>query len=840
MKGKFSILLALCVLGLLSVVNRLQAQQVVAHAESPDRHLRVELLTDNDKIYFRLFDKDVPVTGNSRLGITTSTVDFSAGLNFITSSTQLIDESYFLPTGKKSTYTNIYNCLTARFNKQEQHIDVVFRIYDEGIAYRYSIDGEGAITITGESGEVVVPGLKRIFAQPFSQTYLNTYVDKSWDMVSCTGQRLAMPVLMETTDRFVLLSETMVGGTYAGSGLVAGATTGSFRIQPSEPVLTSLPFKSPWRTIVAASAEKMVESTMPENLNEPVATTTDISWIKPGRAAWNFGGEDTSDYLSLENIKKYIDWAAEMGWEYFTLDKGWQNTRAFSLSQVVSYATAKSVGVFIWVNRHILPYNETQLKNQLIYWKNMGVKGLKIDFWESESQQTMQKYEQLLRLAAGQQLLLSFHSSARTGGLRRTWPHLISTQSVSGNIYYARNPELITASHAINSAIISSASGSADYAPVDFADKNGCILQSSSWAHQLALSVVFESGVQHIMDAPGNIEHNISRFFLKSLPAAWDDIYCHEAVPDKAVTLARRNGNDWYLASLTSDKRTTDVPLTFLSPGVSYTAYVYKDGDCPSELKFEYIDKLTANDKLTLPMLKSGGAVVLFSTSDRHVKPVELKFEAEAADNLIPFGVPVKTDPDSLCSGGKYVTSIGKGRSLFFNKIQVPETGRYALTFYYMADSPRTAFIRINDVPSSWQECMFSTTPSTTGSGLAHTTVFVQLEAGVDNSIEVGNAVDYAPALDRISLSPTHYAGSETALPQPSAGDDRVKIIARQKSIYITNDTEVMYHIFNSLGQRLKSGELVGETTIPIPDPGVYLVKLNSGADGYTKKVIVH
>ena len=823
---------------MLSCYNSVLGEIVIAETKSPDQNISLEILFEEDVLFYRILKQQELIIDNSKLGINTSLSDFSSGLTFESANIQSVDESYTLPSGKKSTYINKYNQVKAHFSKLGKNIEITFRVFDDGIAYRYVIQGEGQISISNESSECVIPYKNSIHSQAYSRSYKNPFEENSWSFLTCMNKPLSLPILVETGNHFVLISEAMVNGNYTGSTMSVNETSGAFMYQTNEQVSTSLPFKSPWRTMILGSLKTIVESTIIENLND-ASTITDLSWIKPGRAAWSYGGEDTSEYLNLDNIKKYIDWSNEMGWEYFTLDKGWQNNRNFSLSQVINYANSKSTGVFIWVNQQMLPNNEFQLRNALINWKNQGVKGLKVDFWESDSQNTMKKYDLLLKLASEQKLLLIFHSCTKPSGLRRTWPHLLSTEAVSGNIYYARNPELISANHNINSAIIRNSLGSTDYAPVDFAEKNGRILQRTSWAHQLALSVIFESGIQHIMDAPGNLTNNIAKFFLETLPVAWDDTKCLEADLDKFISIARKKNDDWYLATLTNDSRIVEFPLAFLSPDKKYNAYIYKDGECPSEIKFEYIENLGRDDKLTLSLLNTGGAVVHLSTSNNHVKPLYIKYEAESEENIIPFGVPVRNDIDSLCSGGKYVASIGKGRSLIFQQVRVPKTGTYALTFYYMSDSFRTAFIQVNGKPESWQECSFINTGKVTGSGLAHKTIFVELEADIDNTIEFGNPVDYAPNLDRIYISPTTYDNDETNILPVKGMKNSATIFSKEKNIIIKHEADADYFIYNSLGQMLKAGSFYGKTSIPMSDHGVYIVKLRAHSFDFSGKVII-
>ena len=142
----------------------------------------------------------------------------------------------------------------------------------------------------------------------------------------------------------------------------------------------------------------MVESTLPENLSEPT-TLTDLAWIKPGRAAWSYGGDDMegflsegahTGYLAQDRIHAYIDWASEMGWEYFTLDRAWEEAK-IGLNDLATYARDRQVGLFIWVNQNMLPADDASLNNRMLNWENAGIKGIKVDFWEDDSQDMMKR-----------------------------------------------------------------------------------------------------------------------------------------------------------------------------------------------------------------------------------------------------------------------------------------------------------------------------------------------------------------------------------------------------------------------------------------------------------------
>lgn len=813
------------------------ADNVVAAVKSPNEDIELKLLLDDhSSLYYMVNKSSESIVSRSNLGINTSIGNFVSGLSFESVLSETVNEEYTLPSGKKSVYFNNYNEIKTTFSNSDKQIQVIVRAYNDGIAYRYELNGSGNVDIYSEASECNITSKDQIYSQVYSRDYKNIIEESDWERESCLRQT-SLPLIVKTNDNYVLISEAMVNGNYSASRLIANDETQAFTYSFTGTINSTLPFRSPWRTMMTGSLNTIVESVMMENLN-PETEITDISWIKPGRAVWNYGGEDTSDYLTIGNIRKYIDWAEEMGWEYFTLDRGWQDNSNFTLEQVISYAQSKNTGVFVWVNQNSLPSDESGIRNILQNWKNKGVKGLKVDFWENDSQTMMKKYDFLLRLASEQKLMLNFHSCTKPTGLRRTWPHLLTSEAIRGNAYYTKNPDVITAGHNINSAIIRNSLGATDYNPVDFADKNGRILYGTTWAHQLALSVVFESGIQHLMDAPDNIRYNISNGFLKTLPVAWDDTKCIEADLENYVTIARRKGDDWYVASLTNESGVFETTLSFLSPDKTYNAYIYKDGDCPSEILFEYKENLISNDKITMLLASNGGFALRLSPSDAYEKPLHVKYEAESADNIILFGVSVKTDKDSLCSNRQYVASIGKGRALTFRKITVPQSGTYAVTFYYTAEANRTAYIKVNGKEESWKEYSFAGTGIETGSGLGHKTVFVELDASIENIIEYGNYNDFAPNLDRIVISKSEDIG--TSVEFHSLNDEYGKVYAVDKKIIIEQEFFTRYQIYNSVGQLMQNGSFNGGTfSVPITDTGVYLVRISSNNHNSSKKIMI-
>lgn len=837
MTNRFRIRIFFVLLFFSIVLNgKITAENIIASVKSPNNEIELNVILDNSSLFYQVLKNSKELVSKSRLGLNTSIGDFSNNLKHTNTSRHSIDEKYTLPLGKRSIYSNTYNEIKVTLNAASKDLDVYFRAYNDGVAFRYGIEGVGNFTVFSEASELKPTIKEKLYLQKYSRDYKSQIEETDWNLAGCIRQ-IAMPIFVKSGNDYLLFTEAAVNGNYSSSKIITDNFSESFLTTLPGNVTSTLPFQSPWRCLLIGNLNTIIESNIIENLN-PQTEIADLSWIKPGRGSWNYGGEDTSDYLTFSNICKYIDWAKEMSWEYFTLDKGWQNNPQFTLQQVINYAQSKGIGVFIWINQNKLTDNEFNLRGALRYWKNLGIKGLKVDFWEDDSQAMMKKYEMLLRLTAEQSLLLNLHSSTKPSGLRRTWPHLLSSEAVLSNSYYATSPNIITAAHNINASILRGSIGSTDYTPVDFANKNGKILSGTTWGHQLALSIIFESGIQHIIDAPQNIKYNISYDFLKNLPVAWDETKSLGAEMDEGVTIARRKGDDWYIASLSSSPKNFDAVMSFLSANKNYYAYIYKDGTCPSEIEFEFQENINSSSRIIIPIAKNGGFAMRLSPSSNFQKPVHTKYEAESPDNSIPFGVEVRIDEDSLFSNKKYVSNNGKGRPLIFKKIKVDQSGTHAVTFYYSSKTNKSAYVKVNDDNNSRVSYNFFGTGSESGSGLGHKTILVELDVAKENSIEFGNYYDFAPNLDRIVISKVE--NTETDLRNINEDPLLSNVFTTENKIVIKNDVNTEYWIFNSLGQLAKRGSFDGgQVSIPMKEKGIYIVLLSSQDNKVSKKLIV-
>jgi len=814
----------------------LYAEQLLATVKSPNQDLKFELLLGGTAFY-QVKKGTEQLLSKSKLGIGTSVGDFTSNMTYESSATINVDETYTLPFGKKKEYANKYNELAAVFDCLGQKIRIVARVYNDGFAFKYEIDGLGNVAVASESSEFNIENLEKTWSQVYSKSYNEPFKESSWQDLECM-RSTSLPMMAQAGKNYFLISEAENSGNYAHSRVKVGNEPGSMAFFINETVNTPIPLKTPWRVILIGTLPTIMESVTIENLN-PVTKIQDLSWIKPGKGSWSYGGEDASNYLGFNLIKSYIDWTSEMNWDYFTLDRNWNKQKVnFTLKSVVDYAATKSIGIFVWLNQATLSSNEILMKSALKVYSDMGVKGVKVDFWESDSRLMMRKLETFLKVTSELKLLVNLNSCAKPTGSRKTWPHLLTTEAGLTGAYYASNPEWVTAKNNVNLTLIRNVIGPLDFSPVDFADKFGKVLSSTTYAHQMALAVAFESGIQNFIDAPENYRYSISNEFFKILPVAWDDLKCLEAEIDRYSTIARRKGDDWYVASICDSARVTDLSLSFLSKDVTYNAYIYKDGDCRSEIAFDYKEGMKSTDILSVSLLSKGGLTIHFSPSPNCPKPEYIKYEAESLTNKFGVGVLISTDTDSLCSGGKFVSKIGKPRSLTFQKVKVPESGDYVVTIFYMAATSRTAFVKINGDANTQKEYTFAPSGGNEGRGLAMKNIRVHLDANLENTLEIGNLSNYAPNIDRILVQPIKNTSSD---------NQNEKISNKMSSVYVLNKTIVIksdcatgFRIYNLSGQLLKSGKFdSGMRVVPLLVSGVYMVQLDAGNQKSVEKVIL-
>lgn len=603
---------------------------------SPSENIEFQLYQDADgSLKYLAYRDGRPVMESSGLGLITSIGSFDSGLTYIGRTDTEINETYSMVTGKKAEYTNHAIESVFSFEKDGVIFKIIARAYDDGTAFRYAIDGEDAFTISDETTVLQVPAKSRVtmasafgsFNSSCEEVFVNTTIEQT------NSGMHNFPFLYRTTeDDWVLFTEAALSGEYCGSYLkAAGGRVMEVEFKQNEDVVTQAPWVSPWRTAIIGGAEEIAENTMVENLS-PACKLEDTSWIEPGTAAWTwyvspgFGPQSDPDL-----IKQYIDAAAELGWKYYLMDEGWQGVRAPNdtvdgqfhrwvgipdwLDEVVAYGKERGVSIMAWIhNKDIDTPKEQEFLKELA---DHGIVGLKIDFFDSESQETMKWYDTLYEMCAEYHLMLNIHGANKTTGEVRTWPHLVTREGI-----YAQEFNNVNADHTTNLVFTRTAVGPADFNPCIDLLQGGNVTA----AHKAALNIMYETG----LPCPSDKTETYKRYqllpIMKDLPARWDELKFIDGAPGELATLARRNGDDWYIGSICVAKQDMVVPLDFLDEG-EYYAYIYKDGASRWDLDVE-VRTVTSADTLSVPMSANGGCTVKI-TKEEPLFPEIMGFENE-------------------------------------------------------------------------------------------------------------------------------------------------------------------------------------------------------------------
>ena len=514
---------------------------------------------------------------------------------------QRLKTDYRMLSGKRLHCTNQAN---------EYRVgDMTVRLYNDGLAYRYESP------VKEQAAYVIPEGMKRWMMQwtdgaegfyPLQTTY-KVKAQRSFSAVSKDADgncvRWSFPVLLEANDGvFALLTEANIEKGQSASSLYNDGEL--FRVVQDEGENKG---HSPWRVVIVGSLGDVVESTLVTDVSEP-CKLEDTGWIHPGVVSWvywayNHGSDD------YNIIKKYSDLAATLHLPYVLIDAEWDRMKdGKTVEDAVNYAKSKGVKPLIWYNSSVgwvdgaptpkYRLNKPEDREKEFAWcEKIGVAGVKIDFFSGENQKNMDFCIDLMESAARHHLLVNFHGATVPRGWQRTYPNLLSTEGVYGAEWYNNVPTFTkaAASHNATLPFTRNVVGPMDYTPCAFSDSQHPHI--TSHAHELALTVLFESGLQHLADRPESFlaQPQDVQDFLSLLPAAWDETRFVSGYPGESCVLARRSGNTWYVAGIngTDETKTLSVPLPFIKKVREATLFV-DSGSKEQPWSIETIKKLPA------------------------------------------------------------------------------------------------------------------------------------------------------------------------------------------------------------------------------------------------------
>jgi hypothetical protein len=411
----------------------------------------------------------------------------------------------------------------------------------------------------------------------------------------------------------------VTAGTYRVRFPDAAEGLGTGQVEP----VSTLPWHTPWRLVIAGtSLETIVASTLVTDLSAP-SQIADASWVKPGRSSFAWWKDELAS-VHEDAQKKWIDLSASMHWEYALIDANWHLAPEGAIEREAAYAKSKGVGLFLW-------YNSGGPHNEVMEWgprdrvfdagtrqaefariAALGVAGVKVDFWQSDKQNLVQLYYDMMRDAAAAHLLIDFHGCTVPRGWSRTWPNLVSMEGVFGAEQYKFSARMGPEGAWHNTVLVFTRNvvGPMDYTPVTLT--NAKFPHQTTNTHELALSVAFESGALHFADSPDAYADlpDAARQFIADVPVAWDETRLLDGEPGHLAVVARRRGSSWWVGGIsgTATPQTVPLDLSFLGTG-EWDAVILRDGAVPQQVVTESA-MVRPVDRINIPLLARGGFAV--------------------------------------------------------------------------------------------------------------------------------------------------------------------------------------------------------------------------------------
>lgn len=605
--------------------------------KSPDGRLEVRVAVVEGVVYYQIFRDGQPVLEPSRLGLLRSDGDFRQNLQLETVSPIVpIEERYTLRAGKRRVNRYVAHERTYRFrNAMGQQIELCFRVSNDGVAFRYRFPERDAAPreILEELTTFDFPDSARAWLQPLAEpksgwrqtnpSYEEYYLqDIPVGTPSPTGAGWVFPALFRVGAHWVLLTEADVDSTFCGARLRAEAPGGAYQIGypdareaiPGQGYLprSPLPWQTPWRVLVVGDLKTLVESTLGTDLAAP-AIALDTTFVRPGRASWSWGLLKDSS-ITYEVQHRFIDYAAKMGWEYTLIDVNWDSTIGYDrLAELARYAATQGVGLWLWYNASG-DWNTTTYrpKSRLLTREDrqrefarlaaMGIRGVKVDFFGGDGRSMIRYYHEILQDAAAYRLMVNFHGCTLPRGWVRTYPHLMTMEAVRGFefVTFTQADADREANHAAMLPFTRNVFDPMDYTPLSLSGVPG-ILRKTTQGFQLALTVLFTSGVQHFVETPEGMAHvpEAVQRFLRTVPVAWEETRFVAGWPGKFVILARKDADGrWYVAGINGEaqEKVLEFTLSFLEGSPAGALFI----DAPQRdlllhvpLRYERVQHLT-------------------------------------------------------------------------------------------------------------------------------------------------------------------------------------------------------------------------------------------------------
>jgi hypothetical protein len=603
---------------------------------SPNAKVSVTFsLTPAGEPVYSVSHSDSIILRQSKLGIVRSDEDFSTNLTLDSvSNVKAVSDNYTLLHGKRlnCNYTGNKRIFYLK-NTNSERMEIIFQVSNDGIAFRYHFPGKTDTTVkifkevTSYHFDLSTKAFLQpcpdarmgwCFSSPSYEEYYHINIPVGTNAPNQAGW--VMPALFHFGKYWVSITETAVDTNYCGSRLSQFSHDGEYSVQfpqpqegrSGEPVLPEsvLPWYTPWRIIALTdNLADLVESTLETDLAAPAKYDVS-SWLQPGIASWSWVilKDDSTVY---DAQRRFIDFAAIMNWKYCLIDAFWDTKIGYEkIKLLADYAKSKNVKILLWYNSAgdwntttLTPRDKMLTKEsrraEFQKLKDMGIGGIKVDFFGGDGQSMMKYYIDILKDAAKYNLAVNFHGCTFPRGWHRTYPNLVSMEAIRGEEYvtfgqyFADNQP----SHCTIIPFTRNLFDPMDFTPVNFSGIPN-MKRRTTGGFEIALSVIFTSGIQHIAETPTGMaaQKDFVKGYMSTLPETWDDVRYIDGFPGKFVVLARKKDERWYIAGINGEKKERKITLHL--PFISNTpkGMMITDSDHTKDLIKKEID-------LTSPVL---------------------------------------------------------------------------------------------------------------------------------------------------------------------------------------------------------------------------------------------
>jgi hypothetical protein len=613
---------------------------------SPNGKIMVNLrINDKGQPYYDVEYTGMPLISRNLLGLVRDDEDFSENMVYTSvSETEQISDKYSMLHGKQNEIEYIANMKIYHLeNHNGKKMDIIFKVSDDGFAFRYMFPDKSnkMHRITSENTLFQFNEKTVAWIQPMSESksgwkkvhpsYEEHYFNEvKIDSLPIHKPGWVFPALFKSNDFWINITESAPDRNYCGTRLILQKEIYAFRIGFPDSTehkdkgavnpQSTLPWSTPWRIVTLSdNLGSLVESTHGTDLAEP-SVIDDYSFVKPGRSSWSWVMyKDDSTVFSVQ--KRFVDYASDMGWEYCLVDADWDRKIGYEkLGELVEYAKAKNVGVIVWYNSagdwnatSYTPRNKllTQELREAEFKKldNMGVKGIKVDFFGADGQSMMRYYQEIFETAAKYKIIVNCHGSTLPRGWHRTYPNLVSMESIRGFEFVTFEQSNADLQPLICAVIPFTRNifDPMDFTPVCFSEVPG-IQRKTTNVFELALSVLFLSGVQHYAEVPegmSKMSEDIIQI-MKDVPVCWDETKFIDGYPADYVVIARRKDNAWYIAGINGKdtEKEIEIDLSFIKNPKNVTFITDNDNNRTCKIDKETVDFA---QKLPLKLLPNGG-----------------------------------------------------------------------------------------------------------------------------------------------------------------------------------------------------------------------------------------